>query len=114
MFNQPNSQYTLFPFFEPLIAREAKRVAKHNRKSEYRQLAATLTLPEWLATLCRYQWKCAYCRGEYEVLHRLVPFFQGGGSTKTNCAPACKSCSETRGQLLHRGQQIGEELAAVA
>lgn len=114
MFNQPNSHYTLFSFFEPLIDREEKRVAKHNRRSEYRQLAATLTLAEWLETLCRYDWRCAHCRGEYEVLHRLVPLFQGGGSTRTNCAPACKSCSETRGQLLHRGQQIVSELAVVA
>ena len=79
MFNQPGSNYTPFvEYVAPLLVREERLVEKQNRRSETRGLAATLTLAQWLETLRRYDWRCAFCRGRYEAMTRLVPLREGG------------------------------------
>ena len=110
MFNQPGSNYTPFvEYVAPLLVREERLVEKQNRRSETRGLAATLTLAQWLETLRRYDWRCAFCRGRYEAMTRLVPLREGGGSTVENCAPSCKVCSEARGRLMFRAQQVAQD-----
>ena len=47
-------------------------------------------------TLDAYQWKCAYCQEKpFEVMHHHIPLHEGG-STLSNCLPACRPCCSPR------------------
>ncbi len=56
-------------------------------------LTSDLSLGEWLVTLEYFDNKCAYCGGPYEIIEHFIPVTLGGGTTKTNCVPACASCN---------------------
>ena len=67
-------------------------------------LPSTLTLQEWIKTLCHYEWLCAYC-GEplfnehgtpTTVIDHFIPVALGGGTTSHNCIPACKTCNRRK------------------
>jgi hypothetical protein len=60
----------------------------HCRKAK---VADQLTIEEWLEILDRYDWKCAYCRGPYQVLEH--PAGREAGHHKGNVKPACFSCN---------------------
>jgi 5-methylcytosine-specific restriction endonuclease McrA len=69
-------------------------VATHLSRARMAGTPATLTVPEWLATIEHFEKKCAYCRQRpYEVLEHFIPITQGGGTTADNCVPACTSCN---------------------
>jgi hypothetical protein len=53
----------------------------------------TLTTKQWQFTLKHFNFRCAYCSGPYQVLEHVVPVELGGGTTYTNCVPACNSCN---------------------
>ena len=53
----------------------------------------TLTTKQWQFTLKYFNFRCAYCSGPYQVLEHVVPVELGGGTTYTNCVPACNSCN---------------------
>ncbi len=77
--------------------KEEQRLKVHLYRARKAGLSATLTLAEWLDTLDRYQYRCAYCStGFYEVLEHYIPLTAGspgGGTTKENCVPSCQSCN---------------------
>jgi len=73
--------------------REEKRVRDQRARAERLQLPATLTTDEWMQTLHRHGWACAYCNGPFEVMEHLVPLAEGGGTTAQNCVPACQTCN---------------------
>jgi len=61
------------------------------------QLVRTLTLPQWIATLDYFRWKCAYCQKEpYQAFEHFIPMSLGGGTTVDNCVPACARCDGTK------------------
>lgn len=81
---------------EKSLIRWAKREAK--KKS----LPHTLTPQEWEDIKAEYGYSCAYCgKGWYEldsVLEQdhVIPVSQGGGYTKDNIVPACRSCNRSK------------------
>jgi len=79
-----------------IIARELDRVHAHIAQARSIHAEATLTLVEWLVILDAYQWKCAYCQEKpFEVMHHHIPLHEGG-STLSNCLPACRPCCSPR------------------
>jgi HNH endonuclease len=73
---------------------ESQLIKIHLYRARKARTAATLTLPEWIETLRRFNYRCAYCEeGSYEVLEHYVPISQGGGTTTENCVPACRKCN---------------------
>lgn len=109
MFSQP--QQDVLNLLRPLIEREQNRISKHNRRATRLGLPGTLTLHQWLYTLHHYQWKCAYCANPYQSLDHVIPIGQGGGTTATNCVPACHECNHKRGQFFSREREIIQALA---
>src|SRR5258708_39693211 len=61
-----------------------------------RGLPATLTLSEWLYILDHFGWKCAYCRGRFEVIEHVTSIIAGGGTTVENVVPSCIRCNSIK------------------
>jgi len=79
-----------------IIARELDRVKAHIARARSLHVEATLTLVEWLVIVDAYQWKCAYCQEKpFEVMHHRISL-QEGGTTPSNCLPACRECRTRR------------------
>lgn len=75
------------------------RIALHAARK--RGLPATLTLPEWLCILDHFGQRCAYCRhSKFELLEHITALNAGGGTTATNCVPACISCNRRKDSRL--------------
>jgi len=94
LYEQYEKEYRLAIHYK----REYERVEIHNDRGRQMGREATLTITQWLATLDRYNWRCAYCKGPYEVLeHRKPLAAPDGGTTAINCVPACQSCNSRKG-----------------
>lgn len=79
---------------------ENKRVTYHLKRAETLALPATLTLNQWLTTLKHFDWQCAYCQqSPYQVFEHFTPLFHGGGTTYSNCVPACYKCNVRKSDL---------------
>jgi 5-methylcytosine-specific restriction endonuclease McrA len=82
---------------------EEARVARHNAIAAAELLPASLNLIEWIATLTYFRWQCAYCGGPYHLIEHYIPIVHGGeptwsgGTTWSNCVPACRSCNGKKG-----------------
>lgn len=76
--------------------REAKAVKRHNERAVTAGCEATLTISQWLETLERYNWSCAYCGDPYAELEHEIPIVRGGGTTAINCVPSCRPCNRTK------------------
>jgi len=61
------------------------------------RLPATLTKAEWQRTVTHFGDRCAYCGGPWYVVEHATPIPLGGGTTASNCVPACPSCNATKG-----------------
>ena len=78
--------------------REYKRIINHNHLCKKVGLIGTLTVNEWMETLEFFQWRCAYCGlKEFEIVEHFIPVSIGGGTTKSNCVPSCRSCNSHKG-----------------
>jgi len=74
--------------------KEEQRIKVHLYRARKACTPATLTLGQWITTLERYHYHCAYCTTEaYEVLEHYIPITAGGGTTQENCVPACRTCN---------------------
>lgn len=65
-------------------------------------LVCDLTLTQWLKTIAYFKKRCAYC-GEYTksiFIEHFIPVKRGGGTTASNCVPACTKCNTRKGNLL--------------
>ncbi len=76
---------------------EEARVARHTAIAAAELLPATLNLIAWICTLTYFQWRCAYCGGPYHLIEHYIPIVHGGGTTWSNCVPACRSCNGRKG-----------------
>lgn len=95
------------------LRRETVRLEKNLLRAKNAQLPATLTIGQWLATLDYFDWKCAYClTGPYDVLEHFIPITSDqsspsyGGTTLTNCVPACPSCNLAKQERHSKSQTI--------
>jgi len=79
---------------------EQEIVATNNYRAATANVEATLTDNEWLAVLKAFDFSCAYCGGEYQVLEHIIPVSAGGGTTVDNCVPACYSCNARKRDML--------------
>src|SRR5690606_13709699 len=79
-------------FYNRLPEQESVRIRRNNIRAKQENEPATLTFDEWKGILEQFNFRCAYCQGDFEVLDHFVPLGQGVGTTKQNCLPACKSC----------------------
>ncbi len=69
-------------------------VIYHNGRAKALNLPANLTAEQWKQTVDHFDNKCAYClKKPYQVLEHFVPLSKQGGTTVSNCVPACKSCN---------------------
>jgi hypothetical protein len=63
-------------------------------------LPATLTAPEWQATVEHFTDRCALCGGAWCLVEHATPIELGGGTTAANCLPACTSCNIRKGKRV--------------
>ena len=76
---------------------ELMKIRLHNARAVKKLLPATLTIEECLVTLEYFHRKCAYCRGEYEIIEHFIPIALGQkGTTFDNCVPSCKKCNKAK------------------
>jgi hypothetical protein len=77
-----------------LLIRELERVESQRFLAQARHAEATLTLVGWLESLNYFHWRCAYCQSKpFQVKSHPLPLSQGG-TTATNCVPACYRCRQ--------------------
>lgn len=83
-----------------LHRREYARLGRAIKRSEKLGLEHTLTLDQWMQTLEHFKYRCAYCEliASYDHLEHFVPVKLGGGTTVSNCVPACRSCNSYKGR----------------
>lgn len=69
------------------------RAAKQRRRAALANVENTLTQSEWLEILEYFNHSCAYClRDDVPLeLDHVIALSRGGGHTKENVVPACKS-----------------------
>lgn len=77
--------------------REYQRAFDHCQRAREKGNPATLTGPQWLATLDRFHWQCYICGAPFTDLEHLTPIAHGGGTTAENCVPACGDCNTKKG-----------------
>lgn len=76
-------------------------VSENLRRALSYRAPATLTLTEWFKTLEALGWTCAYCQvAQCDAIDHFIPLREGGGTTKSNCVPACKSCNSKKGKFM--------------
>lgn len=86
---------------------EAHRVWANNKRARDAGNAATLTLEEWGSTLSAFDYKCAYCDNEFDILEHIIPVQLGGGTTVENCVPSCFSCN------IKKASKVAQELGVL-
>ena len=76
----------------------------YKRKANEGNAINTLTADEWLDILKKYDYKCAYCGKDLSNLlaqrDHIIPVSKGGGNTKENIVPSCRSCNSKKGGRL--------------
>jgi hypothetical protein len=81
------------------IIREINRVEAQVFRARALRAEATLTLVDWLMVLEAFHWQCAYCQAKpFQVMSYLIPL-PGGGTTASNCVPACYSCRRYKNRV---------------
>jgi 5-methylcytosine-specific restriction endonuclease McrA len=80
------------------LIHEISRLNDQLKRAEKAGLPATLSLRQWVATIEHFKGLCAYCQNKpFEVLEHFVPVEMGGGTTASNCVPACNKCNAIKG-----------------
>jgi hypothetical protein len=74
---------------------------RHNRRTREATLPCTLTADEWQDILQQYDFRCTYCGIRFSkktppTRDHVIPVIKGGGLTKENIVPACKSCNSRK------------------
>lgn len=79
----------------PERSREYRRRSFQRYDAKRRGLECTLTEVEWQEILEDHFHKCHYCQrsGIRLVQEHVIPVSKGGGYTKDNIVPACRSCN---------------------
>lgn len=74
-------------------------ITRHLYRAKKIKCPATLTLRQWLTTLHYFRFRCAYCLiRPYGILEHFISLTSGGGTTASNCVPACQSCNVRKAQ----------------
>lgn len=81
---------------DELAAINAKNnyIGQHLARARKLGLCADLTLEQWNETKAHFKNKCAYCESEEPIcLEHFLPLSLEGGTTQSNCVPACMACN---------------------
>lgn len=75
--------------------KEIVRLSNKSRAARKKSLASDLTLSQWKECETFFNLKCAYCGNDSNALTQdhFIPIVRGGGYTKSNIIPSCKSCN---------------------
>lgn len=69
------------------------------RMARAKELPHTLTVEEWEDIKKIFSFKCAYCGQEKPLTQdHIIPLSRGGGYTRDNIVPACRSCNSKKGR----------------
>ncbi|MFA5376392.1 MAG: HNH endonuclease [Dehalococcoidia bacterium] len=74
------------------------RANNHRRRARFTEVENTLTVKEWQIIKDTYKHKCVYCGKKLKnlTMDHVIPISKGGGHTKENVVPACKSCNSRK------------------
>jgi 5-methylcytosine-specific restriction endonuclease McrA len=83
----------------PEAAYKIARRAKEARRARLANVENTLTAQDWRDILQTFNHACAYCLRQDVPLEQehMQPIVAGGGHTKENVIPACRSCNAVKG-----------------
>ena len=74
---------------------EEQKLKGQLSRARQTKAVADLTIEQWRETLEYFRNACAYCGGKYQVIeHYLSP--REGGTTVSNCVPACSMCNNLK------------------
>ena len=77
-----------------------ERIKVQCKKAKQKGVADDLTLAQWIATVQYFKGRCAYCgRDAFLFIEHFIPVGLGGGTTASNCVPACNKCNTRKGEL---------------
>jgi len=76
--------------------KEVKRVTYENHRAKVAGLVHDLTCHQWVEILESWGGKCAYCGEGYQEIEHKISIEGGGGTTKENIVPACRSCNRKK------------------
>jgi 5-methylcytosine-specific restriction endonuclease McrA len=69
-----------------------QRLSRQNQRAKQTGARHDLTMEQWQETLEYFDYRCAYCGGDYEVIEHYLPIYEAG-TTVSNCIPACLHCN---------------------
>lgn len=77
---------------------EQEKIRRHNRAAKKAGLVHDLTIYEWRRSVTHFDGKCAYCGRIPDLLfvEHFIPLTKGGGTTISNCVPACYDCNSRK------------------
>ena len=77
---------------------EVTRRSSQRHRARKKKLPDTLTKDEWQNIVDQHFDRCHYCGKKTNDLHQehKIPVSKGGGYTKDNIVPACKSCNSSK------------------
>jgi 5-methylcytosine-specific restriction endonuclease McrA len=79
---------------------EQVRVQRNTRRARKLAIPSDLTVPEWMAILDHFGWRCVYCGiGGPMTMDHATPLSRGGHHAAVNIVPACRSCNSAKGAL---------------
>ncbi len=73
----------------------ARVTQEQRRRARKASVSSDFTPKDWTQALTYFEYKCAYCRKEAEVLQQehIIPVAKGGGYTPSNTIPSCSTCN---------------------
>lgn len=82
----------------PEIVRLRNKIKLQRYKAKVKRLPRDFTKDDWINCLEYFNNECAYCgvSGKNLEQDHFVPVNKGGGYTKDNIVPACKSCNGSK------------------
>lgn len=81
-------------YFKTPKGLEYMRRFVHKRNAKMKLLPHDLTEEDWNDALEYFDHKCVYCRESEKLTQdHFTPVSKGGGYTRSNIVPACKSCN---------------------
>lgn len=89
---------------------EARRAIEQRRKANAAKVECNLTIDEWEDAMEFFNYSCCYCGSEKTLEQdHLIALSKGGGYTRGNIVPACKSCNSSKGnkdfEIWYRDQE---------
>ena len=74
-----------------------RKVQRNNLRAQKKGLVGDLVTEEYIKICKLFNYECAYCgKPHANSLDHIVPLSEGGGTTISNCVPACERCNQKK------------------